>query len=118
MEQNPTRNQRENYPSKPVKRDRLFLVNGRYTTVHYPDRVSIVEIRDHKKVDNIHPVASIPVAKTMTDAEACLLALHWLQDHDYITAKECDRHAMNCMTAESRGRLKLLRHDELEITVK
>jgi hypothetical protein len=112
MNQDKTSDNREKNPSTPVKRDKLFLVNGRFTTVHYPDRVSIVEIRDPGNISNVHPLASIPVDKTMTDAEACLLALHWLRNHNYITAAENDSHEESCMTAASRGQLKVLRHEE------
>lgn len=113
MKQDGISDNRESCPSGPSNRDKLFLVNGRFSTVHYPDRVSIVEIGDTKKIWDVRPLASIPVAKTMTDAEACLLALRWLQHHNYITAGDLRRHEMDCMSAASRGALKVLRHDEL-----
>src|SRR4051794_3387859 len=34
---------------------------------------------------NLHPLTSIPVDKSVTDAEACVLALQWLRKNDYIT---------------------------------
>jgi hypothetical protein len=88
-------------------RKKLFIVNGRYSTVHYPDRVSIVEIEDFTKPYRIHPIGSIHLEKAIDDKEACILALRWLQENDYITLKEYLRHESECLTAASRDELEI-----------
>jgi hypothetical protein len=106
---------KKNCPAGTPRPEKLFLVGGRYSTVHYPDRVSIVEMRSGQlNFANVHPLASIPVAKTMNDADACILALHWLRDNNYITADEYSHHQMDCIAASSKGQLKVMRHDVLE----